>query len=83
MRKRDIAKKVVVTFFRVLFEVIDKSFLVLSEILGGLLKTVGLILGLLYAPEATGDVVAAKNRRAQRKRIDELESKVEELEKSK
>lgn len=61
---------------------ITKLFEVLFEILGGMLKLVATILGVLFAPQATGDLIVATRQRKQRKRIEALEEEIEKLKKS-
>lgn len=54
----------------------------LFGILFGLIKMVAFVIGGLFAPDETGDIILAKRRRDQRKRIDALEQEIEKLKKS-
>lgn len=81
MRKKQIAKKIILTFFDVLSVVVVKTLDAVFEILGGLLTLIATILGLTHAPETTGNIIVASRQRKQRKQIEALQDEIDALKK--
>lgn len=79
MSKKFLLKNGLSAITQFLWELVVAIMKLFFEICRGLLKVILLIVGIRFAPQATGDIILATRQRKQRKRIEALEAEIQKL----